>query len=387
MRDLSDLININEDSDKGISPVIGVILMVAITVTLAAVVGYFLVNIGGNVNQTGTADVETNVQSNGEVVVQLNQKSPGTQSVKILVDGSEEAEISSVGESTTVDPNGGSVSYVAVTDDGNENVIQGDVLEDENVPSGGPSTATPTATPAPTSSPTPTATATPTPTATATPSPTPSPTPTATATPTATPVPGYFEPLADGTDSTPEAGTVVQDFESGLGSWDSSTIEQEGTGFGSNAAVITPGNTESGSVSGVGSVHFRIREGQSSIYIEGETDSGNNIQIGIRTTSAAGTDSESYTIENFYQTSTDSASRDLQGQLETGKMYELRVQRISQGQYYVYIYNTDGTSVTRSRNSLEPTGVSSSSFDSWVVDSNRVGVTNGYVQIDQVAEE
>ena len=40
------------DSDRGVSPVIGVILMVAITVILAAVIGTFVLGLGENVSQT-----------------------------------------------------------------------------------------------------------------------------------------------------------------------------------------------------------------------------------------------------------------------------------------------------------------------------------------------
>ena len=38
--------------DSAVSPVIGVILMVAITVILAAVIGSFVLNLGGSLNQT-----------------------------------------------------------------------------------------------------------------------------------------------------------------------------------------------------------------------------------------------------------------------------------------------------------------------------------------------
>lgn len=44
--------NVNTD-ERGVSPVIGVILMVAITVILAAVIGAFVLNLGSNLGQTG----------------------------------------------------------------------------------------------------------------------------------------------------------------------------------------------------------------------------------------------------------------------------------------------------------------------------------------------
>ena len=48
-----------EESDRGVSPVIGVILMVAITVILAAVIGTFVLDIGANIDEPApTADLE-----------------------------------------------------------------------------------------------------------------------------------------------------------------------------------------------------------------------------------------------------------------------------------------------------------------------------------------
>lgn len=54
------------EEERGVSPVIGVILMVAITVILAAVIGTFVLNLGNNLDasQTPTASV------NAETVVQ-----------------------------------------------------------------------------------------------------------------------------------------------------------------------------------------------------------------------------------------------------------------------------------------------------------------------------
>jgi len=52
--------------DRGVSPVIGVILMVAITVILAAVIGTFVLNLGGSVSQNATAGVSVD---NGNVTV------------------------------------------------------------------------------------------------------------------------------------------------------------------------------------------------------------------------------------------------------------------------------------------------------------------------------
>lgn len=47
----------NKLDDRGVSPVIGVILMVAITVILAAVIGSFVLGIGGDVEETPQASL------------------------------------------------------------------------------------------------------------------------------------------------------------------------------------------------------------------------------------------------------------------------------------------------------------------------------------------
>jgi flagellin-like protein len=55
-----------DDIDTGVSPVVGVILMVAITVILAAVIGTFVLDLGGNVNQNAQAGVNFDQSPNGQ---------------------------------------------------------------------------------------------------------------------------------------------------------------------------------------------------------------------------------------------------------------------------------------------------------------------------------
>ncbi len=57
--------------DAGVSPVVGVILMVAVTVILAAVIGAFVLDLGGDVGQNAQAGV-TFDEGSEEVTVQLN---------------------------------------------------------------------------------------------------------------------------------------------------------------------------------------------------------------------------------------------------------------------------------------------------------------------------
>ncbi|CAI50770.1 pilin PilA [Natronomonas pharaonis DSM 2160] len=60
---LSDLLNTETDDRRAVSPVIGVILMVAITVILAAVIGTFVLGLGDQVQETAP-----NAQISGEQI-------------------------------------------------------------------------------------------------------------------------------------------------------------------------------------------------------------------------------------------------------------------------------------------------------------------------------
>ena len=62
--------------DSAVSPVIGVILMVAITVILAAVIGTFVLGLGENVEETAQAGVNFDYDSD-ENNVSINVVDPG----------------------------------------------------------------------------------------------------------------------------------------------------------------------------------------------------------------------------------------------------------------------------------------------------------------------
>ena len=70
---IQQLRNWTDDSDRAVSPVIGVILMVAITVILAAVIGSFVLGIGGDINETPQAQlsVEATVNSSDQLNVTI----------------------------------------------------------------------------------------------------------------------------------------------------------------------------------------------------------------------------------------------------------------------------------------------------------------------------
>ncbi|WP_075938389.1 type IV pilin [Halosegnis longus] len=57
------------DDDSAVSPVIGVILMVAITVILAAVIGTFVLGLGSNVQSTPTAQFSVDYDSSNVATI------------------------------------------------------------------------------------------------------------------------------------------------------------------------------------------------------------------------------------------------------------------------------------------------------------------------------
>jgi flagellin-like protein len=108
--------NLNNDS-RGVSPVVGVILMVAITVILAAVIGTFVLDLGSNVQQNPQAGV-TFDQNGTDVTVQVismenadgvsvtaDSTSPsydGPSGPPEFNDDGEENDMDSVGQSVTI---------------------------------------------------------------------------------------------------------------------------------------------------------------------------------------------------------------------------------------------------------------------------------------------
>jgi len=55
--------------EKGISPVIGVILLVAVTVALVALATVIVFDIGSDVNEKSSSSVQTSIGSNGVQVL------------------------------------------------------------------------------------------------------------------------------------------------------------------------------------------------------------------------------------------------------------------------------------------------------------------------------
>jgi flagellin-like protein len=116
--------------ERGVSPVIGVILMVAITVILAAVIGTFVLGLGDSVSQNAQAGVSFEQTDSSTVVVTLNSMQRAD-NVEIRVDGSGDiggsssTVVSTIGSTTTVeDLDSDSRIVVTATYQGQTNVIQ-----------------------------------------------------------------------------------------------------------------------------------------------------------------------------------------------------------------------------------------------------------------------
>ena len=109
--------------DKGISPVIGVILLVAVTVALVSLATVIVFDIGSDVSDTSdiTLDVqETNDGLNVNVIRNENVESINIRNP----DGSTETLDASVGSTHDIIGDSGDYSVVAVLSDGSEEVIQ-----------------------------------------------------------------------------------------------------------------------------------------------------------------------------------------------------------------------------------------------------------------------
>ena len=125
---------LTEVRNNGVSPVIGVILMVAITVILAAVIGTFVLGLADDLDQNASAVVQFDENEGTSVTVTVNNvQSADTLDVRVAegdydellydADGEE-----GVGNSMTLeegdDYNSGETLQVIGTLDGSESVIQ-----------------------------------------------------------------------------------------------------------------------------------------------------------------------------------------------------------------------------------------------------------------------
>jgi len=81
---MSEQTSFARSDDRGVSPVIGVILMVAITVILAAVIGTFVLNLGGSVSQNAQAGVSIDSVNSSYVDVTITSLGSNTNGIKCV---------------------------------------------------------------------------------------------------------------------------------------------------------------------------------------------------------------------------------------------------------------------------------------------------------------
>jgi len=126
-----------QDNDRAVSPVIGVILMVAITVILAAVVGTFVLGLGDQIGGSATAGVTVDGDNTTDVTVTLTNLGTA-ESVKIVDSNGTSINtdtgvtgnlpMNSTGASVTLDGtttlDGNSYNIVAVGPGGEQSVLR-----------------------------------------------------------------------------------------------------------------------------------------------------------------------------------------------------------------------------------------------------------------------
>ena len=133
----------HESAQRGVSPVIGVILMVAITVILAAVIATFVMGLGTGVQAESSAGVDVSTEGSVSTVTWVSAGNSEFLTVSVneddcLVGSDPDPEtLESVGDSVTVDCNGlndDETATITVTGDTSEGTTT--VLRTETVPGG-----------------------------------------------------------------------------------------------------------------------------------------------------------------------------------------------------------------------------------------------------------
>ncbi|NLV28380.1 MAG: type IV pilin [Methanomicrobiales archaeon] len=110
--------------DDAVSPVIGVILMVAITVILAAVIAAFVFGMAGNVQKTKNVAFVSELRGETTALVTNHGGQDVGQIQAITVNNNDyTASLSAVGSSVAVPLSSGRVVVVVKFTDGSENIL------------------------------------------------------------------------------------------------------------------------------------------------------------------------------------------------------------------------------------------------------------------------
>jgi len=118
---------VGSDDERAVSPVIGVILMVAITVILAAVIAAFVLDLGDSVGQEAQAGVTIDVDESGDGNITMEVTSLGNADEVDFrsddFDDAEDVEGMTVGDTETfsaadnITADNGTVTAIAIIDE------------------------------------------------------------------------------------------------------------------------------------------------------------------------------------------------------------------------------------------------------------------------------
>ena len=120
-----------KQNEEAVSPVIGVILMVAITVILAAVIAAFVFGMTGNVQGTKVVSIGSKLVADDNIELMINGGADlsGLNELKITFDGVDATTTDdlegpfAVGDIITIDNVGGRLLVVGTWGDGAEQII------------------------------------------------------------------------------------------------------------------------------------------------------------------------------------------------------------------------------------------------------------------------
>lgn len=110
-------------TDRGVSPVIGVILLVALTVSLVALVSVFVLDIGDDVSETADATVDTDVGDDDVTATVVRNEN--LEEIRLEADSDSDSDTvsePSAGDTLTATHNDEDVQVIGVVD-GNEQVL------------------------------------------------------------------------------------------------------------------------------------------------------------------------------------------------------------------------------------------------------------------------
>jgi flagellin-like protein len=115
------IFDIPDEDERGVSPVIGVILMVAITVILAAVIASFVLGFGSSVSQNVNAGADISVNKANATgnadVTWISQGTADKLNITVTGDVTGNATLNNVGEVATISEDNTSSAVIKPTND------------------------------------------------------------------------------------------------------------------------------------------------------------------------------------------------------------------------------------------------------------------------------